>query len=120
MKKYVFIIAILLGLYARRKSRTRSVGYTLFKSTGIQTELAHIDIEQQLATGIVTYKGKIRMKVRLNLKENLIAISGSLKGLKKSDMDTYIDMFKHEATFFIDNQISDPKTYYANLISQQK
>lgn len=110
----------MLGLYARRKSRTRSVGHTLFKSTGIQTELVHIDIDQQLATGIVTYKGKIRITVRLDLKENLIAISGSLKGLKKLDMDTYIDMFKDEAAFFIDKQISDPKTYYANLIAQQK
>ncbi|WP_301724614.1 hypothetical protein [Planococcus shixiaomingii] len=36
------------------------------------------------------------------------------------EQDAYIDMFKQQAKFFIENRFSDPHMYYANLLAEQK
>ncbi|MGD6963997.1 hypothetical protein ACQCVB_17410 [Fictibacillus phosphorivorans] len=86
-------------------------GYTIYKPTGVTHCYPHIDLLKREVIGTVSYKGKIYMEVTLNLKENTIKVIGSVRELGDLSMDekSYIDMFKYQAKYFVDNNISDPK-----------
>ncbi|OCA84096.1 hypothetical protein A8F94_15330 [Bacillus sp. FJAT-27225] len=103
------------------KADKSDVGYTLFKSTGVQHEFPHINLEKQQVIGIVTYKEKTYMTVFVNLKTGSVQVQGDIDDLGdlSMDRDAYVDMFKHQAQFFIDNNISNPKEYYDELIKGQ-
>jgi hypothetical protein len=99
------------------KAEKSNVGYTLFKSTGVQHEYPHIDLEKQQAIGIVTYKEKTYMTVFVDLKTDTVQVQGDVNDLGDLSMDrhSYVDMFKHQARFFIENNITNPKEYYDHL-----
>jgi len=96
-----------------------NVGYMLFKPTGVHHEYPHVDLVKQQVICAVTYKGKTYMTVIVDLKTDTVQVQGDVDELGElsMDRDSYINMFKHEARFFIDNNISNPKKYYDELIS---
>ncbi|KAA9023978.1 hypothetical protein [Niallia endozanthoxylica] len=96
-----------------------NVGYTIFKPTGVRHEFPYVDLVKQQVIGTVSYKGKIHMKVIVDVKANTIQVEEDVVELGdlSMDRDSYIDMFKHQARFFIDNHISNPKKYYEDLIN---
>ena len=105
----------------RKKSGKSNVGYTLFKPTGVHHEFPHIDLVKQQVIGIVTYKEKTYMTVIIDLKTDTVQVQGDVDDLGDLSMDreSYIDMFKHLAKLFIENNISNPKEYYDELINNQ-
>ncbi|MBT2695139.1 hypothetical protein [Bacillus sp. ISL-55] len=100
------------------KAEKSNVGYTLFKSTGVQHEFPHIDLEKQQAIGIVKYKEKTYLTVLIDLKTDTVQVQGDVEDLGdlSMDRDSYIDMFKHQARFFIENNIANPKEYYDDFL----
>jgi hypothetical protein len=100
------------------KAEKSNVGYTLFKSTGVQHRFSHIDLEKRQAIGIVTYKEKTYMTVYVDLKTDTVQVQGDVDDLGDLSMDrhSYVDMFKHQARFLIENNITNPKEYYDDLI----
>ncbi|KAB2331553.1 hypothetical protein F7731_18385 [Cytobacillus depressus] len=97
------------------------VGYTLFKPTGVRHEFPFVDLVKQQVIGTVLYKEKIYMTVVIDLKADTIQVQGDIAELRDLTIsrDSYIDMFKGQAKFFIDNNISNPKKYYDELINNQ-
>ncbi|RDW15147.1 hypothetical protein [Oceanobacillus chungangensis] len=97
------------------------VGYTIFKPTGVRHEYPHVDLFKQHVNCIVLYKDKTYMTVIVDLKNNTVQVTGDVDELGDLTIsgDSYIDMFKGHAKFFINNNISDPKKYYDELINNQ-
>ncbi len=94
-----------------------NVGWTLFRPTGVTHEYPLIDLQNKQVTGTVVYKDKVYMTVLIDLKKETVDIQGSVDELKDISMDkeSYIDMFKSQAAFFVENNISNPKEYYAQF-----
>lgn len=119
---YFFLIIFSVGLYwlAKRNAKT-SVGRTIYKSTGIQTEYLLIDLAKKQVTGRVSYQGKVYMLVYVDVAADTVQVKGSMQELSHiaglmSEAD-YIEVIKTMAKFYIENDISDPKAYYE---SQEK
>lgn len=91
-----------------------NVGYTLFKPVGLHHEFTHIDLMKQQVTGTISYKGKVYMTVIVNIKTDIVQVEGSIDDLGHVNIDknSYIEMFKHQAIFLIQHNISNPKQYY--------
>ena len=98
-----------------------NVGYTIFKPTGVRHEYPHVDLVKQQVTCIVLYKEETYMTVIVDLKNDTVQVQGDVDELGDLSIgrDSYIDMFKQQARFFIDNNISNPKKYYDELINNQ-
>lgn len=98
-----------------------NVGYTIFMSTGVRDEYPHVDLINQQVTCRVLYKEEIYMTVMVDLKNDTVQVEGDVAELGDLAMsrDSYIDMFKGQAKFFIDHHISNPKKYYEELINNQ-
>lgn len=98
-----------------------NVGYTLFGPTGVHHEFLQVDLIKQQVVGIVLYKEKIYMTVLVDLKTDTVQVEGDVDALGElsMDRDSYIDLFKTQAKFFIENNISNPKQYYDELINGQ-
>lgn len=96
-------------------------GYTIFKPTGVRHEFLQVDLLKQQVIGIVLYKEKTYMTVLVDLKADTVQVEGDVDALGElsMDRDSYIDMFKSQAKFFIENNISNPKEYYDELIKRQ-
>jgi hypothetical protein len=94
-----------------------NVGITLFKPTGVLHEFPHVDLEKKQVIGTVAYKGKTYMTVILDLNTDTLQVEGNVDelGTLSLDRESYIEMFKHQANFFIENNISDPKKFYDEL-----
>jgi hypothetical protein len=94
-----------------------NVGITLFKPTGVHHEFPHVDLGKKQVIGTVSYKGKTYMTVILDLKANTVQVEGDVDELGDLSLDreSYIEMFKHQANFFIENNISNPKKFYDEL-----
>lgn len=90
-----------------------NVGYTLFQPVGFHHEFTHIDLMKQQVAGTVSYKGKVYMTVIVNIKTDIVQVEGSIDDLSDVNIDknSYIEMFKHQAIFLIQNNISNPKQY---------
>lgn len=58
------------------------------------------------------------MTVIVDLKTETVQVEGDVDELGdlSMDKDSYIDMFKQNARFFIDNNISNPKEYFDEII----
>lgn len=98
-----------------------NVGYTIFKPTGVHHEYTHVDLVKQQVICIVLYKEEIYMTVVVDLKNDTVQVQGEIEELGDLPIsrDSYIDMFKGQAKFFIDNNISNPKMYYDELMNNQ-
>lgn len=98
-----------------------NVGYTIFKPTGVRHEYSYVDLVKQQVTCIVLYKEETYMTVNVDLKNDIVQVQGDVDKLGDLtiDRDSYIDMFKGQAKFFIDNNISNPKKYYDELLNNQ-
>lgn len=96
-------------------------GYTIFKTTGVRHEYPHVDLVKQQVTCIVLYKEETYMTAIVDLKNDTVQVQGDVNGLGDLTIseESYIDMFKCQAKFFIDNNISNPKKYYDELINNQ-
>ncbi len=95
-----------------------NIGHTIFKPTGVRYKYPLIDLVKQQVTCAVVYEENIYMTVVVDVKNNTVSIQGNageLVDLSMSKDDT-IDMFKHQAKFFIDNNVSDPDKYFDELI----
>src|SRR3954467_5972148 len=98
-----------------------NVGYTIFKPTGVRHEYPHVDLVKQLVTCTVLYKEETYMTVIVDLKNDSVQVQGDVDelGNLSMDKDSYIDMFKHWAKVFIDNDISNPSDYFDEIIKNQ-
>jgi hypothetical protein len=120
MKNYFIFLSLIIagGLYLIGKHSVKSnVGYTIYKPTGVKHEFVLVDLEQKQVIGKVSYKGKTYMNVHIDINSDIVQIEGSVDELGDLSMenDAYIDMFKQQAKYFIDNNIADPKAYYEEL-----
>ncbi|MGM0806844.1 MAG: hypothetical protein ACQET8_19025 [Bacillota bacterium] len=93
------------------ETKKSNIGYTIYKPTGVIHNYPHIDLLKQEVTCTVSYRGKIYMEVTINLKTNTIKVIGDVKELGdlSVDKESYIEMFKRQAKYFIENKISDPQ-----------
>ena len=98
-----------------------NVGHTIFKSTGVRHKYPLIDLVKQQVTCVVVYKENIYLTVIVDVKNDTVSVQGSIDELGDLAMskDNYIDMFKHQAKLFIDDNVSDPDKYLDELIKKQ-
>ncbi|MBW9235153.1 hypothetical protein JQK62_23630 [Leptospira santarosai] len=98
-----------------------NIGFTLFVPTGVRHEFLQVDLIKQQVIGIVLYKEKTYMTVLVDLKTDTVQVEGDVDALGElsMDRDSYIDLFKTQAKFFIENNISNPKQYYDGLLNGQ-
>lgn len=61
------------------------------------------------------------MTANVDLKNDSVKVQGDVNDLGDLTISraSYIDMCKGQAMFFIDNNISNPKKYYDELINNQ-
>ncbi|KGR83332.1 hypothetical protein [Lysinibacillus odysseyi] len=98
-----------------------NVGHTIFKTTGVRHKYPLIDLVKKQVTCVVVYQENTYMTVIVDVKNDTVSIQGNvdeLGGLAMSK-DDYIDMFKHQAKLFVDNNVSDPDKYFDELIRNQ-
>ncbi|MDX5476737.1 MAG: hypothetical protein LPK00_14485 [Bacillaceae bacterium] len=97
--------------------RNKNVGYSLFFPTGVRHEFPLVDLKEQKVVGAVLYKDKVYMKVIVNLKDDSVNVEGNVDELSELSMDkeSYINMFKDQARFFVENNIADLEKYYEEL-----
>ncbi|MED4886404.1 hypothetical protein [Lysinibacillus fusiformis] len=102
-------------------SNQSNVGYTTFKPTGVRHEFPKVDLVNQQVTCTVLYKEETYMTVIVDLKHDKVQVQGDVNELGdlSMDKDSYIDMFKHWAKVFIDNDISIPSEYFDEIIKNQ-
>lgn len=105
----------------KNNSKQSKVGYTIFKPTGVRHEFPEVDLVNQQVTCTVLYKEETYLTVIVDLKHNKVQVQGDVGELGDLSMDkhSYIDMFKHWAKFFIDNDISNPSDYFDELMKTQ-
>ncbi|MGM0842745.1 MAG: hypothetical protein ACQEWE_18570 [Bacillota bacterium] len=94
-----------------------NVGYTLFKPKGVKNQFTKVDLTKKQVIGTVSYNKIIYMTVLVDLATDTVSVEGSVDELKELAMDreSYIEMFKSQAAFFVSNNISDPKKYYDEM-----
>ncbi len=108
----------LVGSYLIKKYSVKSnVGYTIFKPTGFRHKFPLVDLERKQVIGTVSYKGQTYMTVVVDVKYDTFQIEGSVDELGdlSMDKDPYVDMFKHQAKYFIENNIDNPTKHYEEL-----
>ncbi|GEM_PF-1947705 len=102
-------------------SNQSNVGYTTFKPTGVRHEFPKVDLVNQQVICTVLYNEETYMTVIIDVKNDIVSAQGNvdeLGGLAMSK-DAYIDMFKHHAKLFIDNNVSNSDKYFDELINSQ-
>jgi hypothetical protein len=101
------------------KTDDSNIGYTIYKPTGVRHEFPHVDLLNQRVSCTILYKEEIYMTVIVDVKTNTVEVQGHADKLGdlSFDRESYIDMFKQQAKFFIENNISNPKKYYDDLIN---
>ena len=102
-------------------SNQSNVGSTIFKPTGVRQEFSQVDLAKEQVTFKVTYGVETYMTVTVDVKTNHVKIDGSVEplGQLSMDQDSWVDLFKEQAKFFIENKISNPNEYYDELIKNQ-
>lgn len=105
----------------RNDTNKSNVGHTIFKPTGVCHKYPLIDLVKQQVTCVVVYKENTYMTVIVDVKDDIVSIQGKVDELGDLAMskDDYIDMFKHQAKLFIDNNVSDPDKYFDELTKNQ-
>ena len=102
-------------------SNQSNVGHTIFKPTGVRHEFPKVDLVNQQVICTVLYKEETYMTVIVDFKNDSVQVRGDVDelGNLSMDKDSYIDMFKHWAKVFIDNDISNPSDYFDEIIKNQ-
>lgn len=97
--------------------REGNSGVTLFKPSGVRYSYPHIDLSSQIVTAIVTYENETVMKVTVDVKNDTVQVEGNVDGLEEISMDkeSCIDMFTHQAKYFIENNISSEEEWKERL-----
>jgi hypothetical protein len=105
----------------KNNSNQSNVGNTIFKPTGVRHEFPKVDLVNQQVTCTVLYKEETYMTVIVDFKNDSVQVQGDVDelGNLSLDKDSYIDMFKHWAKVFIDNDISNPSDYFDEIIKNQ-
>ncbi|WP_454191301.1 hypothetical protein [Paenibacillus sp. Marseille-Q7038] len=94
-------------------------GYTHFEPTGITFDYPNVDLDSKLVTARVLYRGKLMMEVVIDVKHDTIQKKGNLeeiahittyKGINRMTENMIIKSLTSAAQFFIDNNISNPKS----------
>lgn len=102
-------------------------GYTRIEPTGVTFDYPSVDLDNKLVTARVLFQGKLMMEVVIDVKHDTIQQRGSLEeiahlttynGINRMTEDMYINSLKRTAKFFVDNKISDPKSYDDELENQ--
>ena len=100
-------------------------GYTRIEPTGVTFDYPNVDLDSKLVTARVLFKGKMMMEVIIDFKLDTIQKKGSLEeiahittynGINRVTENMCIKSLKSTAKFFIDNNISNPKSYYECII----
>ncbi|GAE26666.1 hypothetical protein JCM9140_2751 [Halalkalibacter wakoensis JCM 9140] len=109
----IIIIILAIGLYLLRSKFT---GYSIWVKT-VCFDYPVVDLEEKKVIGTVLYRNKVHLKVIVDLKNDNVIVEGDVDKLGDPDKDRkfYIDMFKREAKFLVENNISDPKKYDSEL-----
>jgi len=96
-------------------------GRTIFKPTGVRHEFSQVDLAKEQVIFKVVYGDETYMTVTVDVKTRGVKISGSVEPLGElsMDQDSWVDLFKEQAKFFIENKISNPNEYYDELIKNQ-
>ncbi|WP_231495763.1 hypothetical protein [Paucisalibacillus sp. EB02] len=120
IKVYLFLVPflILVGWFLIKKNSDKpNGGYTIFKPTGVRHEFPYVDLEQKRVIGTVSYKGQTYMTVVIDVENDTVQIEGSVDELGNltMDKDSYVDMFKSQAKYFIENNIDNPTKHYEEL-----
>ncbi|MFJ8236142.1 hypothetical protein ACIQ34_10390 [Ureibacillus sp. NPDC094379] len=105
----------------KNHSKQSNVGSTIFKPTGVRQEFSHVDLVNEQVICKVVCEEKTVMTVTVDVKTNGVKIDGSVDQLGElsMDRDSWVDLFKEQAKFFIENKISNPDEYYDELIKNQ-
>lgn len=102
-------------------SKQSNGGSTIFKPTGVRQEFPHVDLVNQQVICKVVCGEKTFMTVMVDIKTDHVKIDGSVEPLGElsMDQDSWVDLFKEQAKFFIENNISNPDEYYDEMIKKQ-
>ena len=102
----------------KNNTKNSNVGFTIFKPTGVRHEFPQIDLEKQQVMCTVIYQDKTYLTVFVDIRSESVKVEGSIDELGDLSMDreSYIDMFRSEAKFFIENNIANAKEYYDEVI----
>ncbi|WP_422659953.1 hypothetical protein ACK8P5_05385 [Paenibacillus sp. EC2-1] len=102
-------------------------GYSRIEPTGITFDYPNVDLDSKLVTARVLFQDELIMEVVIDVKHDTVQQRGSLEeiahittynGINRMTEDMYINSLKRTAKFFVDNKISNPKSYYDELENQ--
>lgn len=99
------------------KDDQMSEGFTLFAPSDVKLAYPAVDLQKKQVTATFSYKGKMYMTVHLDLTRDTIDVVADYEELAQLeiDKDIFINIFKSQAQYFIDNNIADPKKYFKHL-----
>ena len=116
----IFSIAIIfLSLFYFRRPKP---GIFLCIPDGIKVDYLLINLENSEVTAYITYKKETYMRIQHNVLTEETKVDGSIESIKTNRLfrsrmpltdAECIEMVQHSARFFIENQITNPDTYYA-------
>lgn len=116
----IFSISIIyLSLFYFRRPKP---GIFLCIPDGIKVDYLLINLENSEVTAYITYKKETYMRIQHNVLTEETKVDGSIESRKTNRLfrsrmpltdAECIEMVQHSARFFIENQITNPDTYYA-------
>lgn len=116
----IFSISIIfLSLFYFRRPKP---GIFLCIPDGIKVDYLLINLENSEVTAYITYKKETYMRIQHNVLTEETKVDGSIESIKTNRLfrsrmpltdAECIEMVQHSARFFIENQITNPDTYYA-------
>jgi hypothetical protein len=121
-KVYLLLSLTLFGLFFITKNTFKSnVGYTTFKPTGVKHEFPLVDLEQKQVIGTVSYKNKTYMTIVVDITSDTVQVEGSVDELGELSMnrDSYINMFKQQAKYFIEENIDNPASVAPEMLKNK-
>ncbi|MFC0189516.1 hypothetical protein ACFFJY_14525 [Fictibacillus aquaticus] len=97
--------------------KDRTSGVTLFKPSGVRYSYPHIDLSSKMVTAIVTFENETVMTVKVDVKNDRVHVEGNVDGLEEISLDkeSFLNMFKHQANYFIENNISSEEEWKERL-----
>lgn len=97
-----------------------NAGYTIYKSLGINIEYPYVNLDKKRVTGTVSFNNKLYLTITVDLLTGTSELVGNLNELAQLTASEnteyeYIEMFKRNANFLIENKISNPKEYFEKI-----
>ncbi|UHA72892.1 hypothetical protein [Paenibacillus sp. 481] len=92
-------------------------GFTVFVPVSLKTDYTNVDLVRKLVNVIVSYDEEIIMTVTVDVQNDLIHKEGSFEQvlhLEKYGIteERTMERIKEKAEFFVQNNISDPSSYF--------